>query len=336
MRLYGIPYKAQKLSENHKKYVYTRNLFSWYSIYSGAGSNEDRMSTHECILIGLDLSEMDQQLMKAARLLAPVLQTEKMYLLHVMPDFTVPKEAVMDFHQRFAPDQPVDEKVKIELEKTASDVFGTVIDDIVVDVREGKPYQKVLHWMEVKNASFLIVGHKASSRGSGITARRVSRNVAADVLFVPEKKRKTIERIVVPIDFSENSARAVQSALHWKRHHPGTVVDTVYFIDMPPSDYYVGAARDAGLRAVLKESAKDAYKRYLTEFELDERELQMHFIDNAYSNVSLHVDEFAREKGADLIVIGAQGHSAFERFLFGSVTEKLVDENREQLIWVVR
>lgn len=294
------------------------------------------MSTHERILIGLDLSEMDQQLMHAARLLAPVLQTEKIYLLHVMPDFTVPEEVETDFHKRFAPDQPVDEKVKNGLEKTASDVFGTVVDDVIVDVREGKPYQKLLHWMEVKKASLLIVGHKSSSQGSGITARRVARNVAADVLFVPEKKRKTIERIVVPIDFSENSARAVQAALYWKRHHPATAIDTVYFIDMPPSDYYVGAARDAGLRAVLKDSAKGAYKRFMTEFQLDEREVQMHFVDNAYSNVSLHIDEFAQEKGADLIVIGAQGHSALERFLFGSVTEKLVGENREQLIWVVR
>ncbi len=294
------------------------------------------MATHECILIGADLSEMDQRLMQAARLFVPIWQTEKIYLLHVMPDFTLPKEAGTDFHKRFAPDQPVDEKVKIGLEKTASKVFGTVVDAVTVDVREGKPYQKLLHWMEVKNASLLIVGHKSSRRGSGITARRVARNVAADVLFVPEKNRKIIERIVVPVDFSENSTRAVQAALHWKRHHPATAIDMVYFIDMPPSDYYVGAARDAGLRAVLKDSAKAAYKRFMTEFQLDEREVQMHFVDNAYSNISLHIDEFAQEKEADLIVIGAQGHSAFERFLFGSVTEKLVGENREHLIWVVR
>lgn len=294
------------------------------------------MSTHECILIGADLSEMDQQLMRAARLLLPIWQTEKIYLLHVMPDFTVPKEAGTDFHKRFAPDQPVDEKVKNGLEKTAKDVFGTVVDNVSVDVREGKPYQKLLHWMEVKNASMLIVGHKSSNHGSGITARRVARNVAADVLFVPETSRKGIERIVVPIDFSENSARAVMAALHWKRHNPSTGIDLVYFIDMPPSDYYIGAARDTGLRAVLKDSARGAYQRFMAEFELDDREVQMHFVDNAYSNVALHIDEFAKEKGADMIVIGAQGHSAFERFLFGSVTEKLVEQNREQFMWVVR
>jgi len=294
------------------------------------------MPTHKCILIGSDLSEMDQQLMQTARLLAPVVQTEKIYLLHVMPDFTVPKEAGTEFHKRFAPDEPVDEKIKRGLEKAALDIFGTVIEDIIVNVREGKPYQKLLHWMEVKNATMLLLGHKSKGQGSGITARRVARSVAADVLFVPEHTRKTIERIVVPIDFSENSARAVKSALHWKRHHPATDIDLVYFIDMPPSDYYVGAARDAGLRAVLKDSAQNAYQRFMAEFELDEREVQMHFVDNAYSNVALHIDEFAKEKSADLIVIGAQGHSAFERFLFGSVTEKLVDENREQLMWVVR
>lgn len=294
------------------------------------------MSTHERILIGLDLSEMDRQLMHAARLLVSVLQTEKIYLLHVMPDFTVPKEAGADFHQRFAPDQPVDEKVKISLEKAAKEVFGTVIDNIIVDVREGKPYQKLLHWMEVKNASLLLVGHKSASQGSGITARRVARNVDGDVLFVPEEKREGIERIVVPIDFSENSARAVQAALHWKRHHVDTMIDLVYFIDMPPSDYYVGAARDAGLRAALKDSAKAAYRRFMAEFGLNEQEVHMQFSDNAYSNVALHIDEFAKEKEADMIVIGAQGHSAFERFLFGSVTEKLADVNRERFMWVIR
>jgi len=294
------------------------------------------MLSHERILIGLDLSDMDQLLLKAARMLVPVLQANKMYLLHVIPDFTVPKEAGSDFHQRFAPDQPVDETVKRKIEKAAESVFGTVIEDVSVNVREGKPYQKLLHWVEVKNASLLVLGNKNESQGSGITARRVARNVAADVLFVPENQREDIRKVLVPIDFSENSARAVKAALHWKRHHPSTVIDLVYFIDMPPSDYYVGAARDAGLRAVLKDSARGAYERFMTEFDLAEREVDMHFIENAYSNVALHIDEFARERKADLIVIGAQGHSAFERFLFGSVTEKLVEQNRQQIVWVVR
>jgi len=294
------------------------------------------MLSHERILIGLDLSDMDQLLLKAARMLVPVLQANKMYLLHVIPDFTVPKEAGSDFHQRFAPDQPVDETVKRKIEKAAEGVFGTVIEDVSVNVREGKPYQKLLHWVEVKNASLLVLGNKNESQGSGITARRVARNVAADVLFVPENQREDIRKVLVPIDFSENSARAVKAALHWKRHHPSTVIDLVYFIDMPPSDYYVGAARDAGLRAVLKDSARGAYERFMTEFDLAEREVDMHFIENAYSNVALHIDEFARERKADLIVIGAQGHSAFERFLFGSVTEKLVEQNRQQIVWVVR
>lgn len=294
------------------------------------------MQKHEKMLVALDLSATDEYLMVAARELSGVLGVKTVYFMHIVPDFTEPKAADLSFHTKFAPDEPVDELVKKKIESSVASIFGTVVEEVKVEVKEGKPYRKLLHWMEVKDASFLVVGNKAHSQGSGVTAQRVARSVKADVLLVPDRAPKAVKNIMVPIDFSPYSAKAIEAAAHWKNRNPDLVVDLIYIIDLPPVDYYIQTSRQSGLSGVLKESAQEAFGRFVEEYQVDQRMFNIHYVDNHYSNTALHLKEFAETRGADMVIMGAQGHGAIERFIFGSVTEKFIATSKEQLIWIVR
>ncbi len=58
-----------------------------------------------------------------------------------------------------------------------------------VEVREGKPYQKLLHWLCIKDADLLIIGQKKNPGKSELTAKRVARTAPTSVLIVPEKEK---------------------------------------------------------------------------------------------------------------------------------------------------
>ena len=58
----------------------------------------------------------------------------------------------------------------------------------------------------------LVVGKKEVSEGSGITARRVARNAACNILFLPVNSFQEVEHLIVPIDFSSNSLQALHTA----------------------------------------------------------------------------------------------------------------------------
>lgn len=288
-------------------------------------------------IVALDLSATDTPLLQAIQILARPLGIQMLYALHIMPDFTLPEKADVAFQQKFAPDQPIDEKVGEQLDQLIRRQLGKATHlEWQVDVIEGKPYEKLLHWIQVKDAQLLVLGNKEKSEGSGITARRVARKADTNLIFVPDQPLDQLERILVPIDFSEHSERAVRAAMAIKARQPACHIDLMYVIDIPPAEYYVGAARDSGLRGLLKDAAHEAYLRFMEEADLDQRAVHMHFLENAYSNIAAHINEFGQQHQSQMIILGAQGHSGLESFLFGSVTEKVVDTNKKQVILVVR
>lgn len=290
------------------------------------------------VLVALDLSGQDRQLLNMLQTVKPVLDIRKAYFLHIMPNFNVPKDVDAEFHKLFSTEYPVDEKIKDKLALDVAEALGNWPGlETSIDVREGKPYQKLLHWAEVKEIDLMLVGRKQESEGSGITGRRVARNSKCHVMFVPEKAPERITSILVPIDFSENSARALKTALQFKEQIDEEVeIKGLYIIDLPPADYYMRPSTHTGFLKVLQESAAKAYEQFLEQNDIDPDALDMEYLENTYSNIATHIKAYAEDHEPDLIILGAQGHSPWESFVFGSVTERLVERYLASPILIVR
>lgn len=291
----------------------------------------------ERVLVALDLSPADRKILQMVAALEPLLGFRKIYFFHVVPDFKMPGNIEMEFHKLFAPEYPIDEKIRGMIAQDVQEIFGERPGvDMQIDVVEGKPFQKLMHWMDVKDIDLIVVGHKQLSEGSGIVARRVARQSHCHVLFVPDNGIPATERILAPVDFSDASARSLKEALALAKAQSNAAVKALYVVDMPPSDYYMRSFDSEGFRAVLRQSAKTAFVNFLQEQQIDPSALEEVIIDNAYSNVALHISEYAQAMDAGMIVIGAQGHSPLENFIFGSVTEKVVDRQNDKAVLVIR
>jgi len=291
----------------------------------------------ERALVALDLSRMDASMLRYLAGLVPVLGIRRLYFLHIMPDFSSPKKLDVEFHKLFNPEYPVDERVRDKLNLDIQEALGDLPDlEWSVEVREGKPYQKLIHWIEVKEVDLLIVGKKQQSEGSGITAKRVARHSQCHVLFVPPDAPARFKHLIVPIDFSENAHRALQVGLELKRKQDDAELGALYIVEMPLEDFYVRGALQTGYRGILMESAQTAYNRFVDEHDLPSDEISPIFVQNDYGNISSHLAEYLEEHPTDLVIQGAQGHSAFENFLYGSVTEKLLDKLRTRPILIIR
>jgi nucleotide-binding universal stress UspA family protein len=221
-------------------------------------------------------------------------------------------------------DEKIEDKIKLDIEE----VMGSEHDlDFDIEVVEGQPYQKLIHWADVKEVGLLVVGRKKDSQGSGITARRVARHAKPNILFVPEDANEEVTRILVPIDYSDNSARAMRTALNIQGRSEAEVkVIGIHIIDMPPADYYMRPVEHTGFVQMLEDSAKKAYNNFMEAHAFSSAQVEPVFIDNMYNNTAAHLNDYAMDENIDLIIMGAQGHSAFNSFLFGSVTEKLVNQ----------
>jgi len=288
-------------------------------------------------LVALDLTSMDKELIRYFSEIYLHLEVKHVYFVHIMPDFTAPGKEDPRFQKLFNPEEPLDEKIRQRIQEQVDEILGQPEGlKIAVNVIEGKPYQKLMHWLEVKEINLLILGKKPDSEGSGITAKRVAQHASCHVMLVAPRARGQWRSLLAPIDFSTHSAKALQFAFQAGRKNPERVVQGLYIVEMPLEDYYYAKSSYPGYRSVLLESAREAFQKFIASNQLDEKDMEMDFVENDYGNVSSHIAEYAKKAQPDLLVVGAQGHSALDRFLFGSVTEKLLEKVKGLTVMLIR
>lgn len=279
------------------------------------------------ILVALDGSPMDRSLIGLTRRVSELFSASKVYFVHIIPDLALPESARVEFKKRFAAEIPFVEQVRAHLEEEIKNHWECAeTTEWSLDVLEGKPYGQLLHWQEVKQVELLIIGQKNASLGSGTTARKLASHARCSVLFVPEAPLTGGKRLLVPVDFSENSAKALQLAIDWKTADGEVQVCAFHATDLLATGYYLNRQEFENFNRFLADTAKDSFREFLKENQIPENSLEVVILRNDEGKTSELIRTYAAENGFDWIIVGAQGHGAIERFFFGSVTEKLVSQ----------
>ena len=130
-----------------------------------------------------------------------------------------------------------------------------------------------------------------------------------------------VQRILVPIDFSDNAASVLDWAAHLAKEH-GSRILLLHVYHLPVEFQQLeGAYLPPDFWANVKAEARESLGRY--EAELRESGCSVESVVREGYAATAIVDE-ATERGADLIVIGTHGLSGLKHMLLGSVAERTV------------
>ena len=133
------------------------------------------------------------------------------------------------------------------------------------------------------------------------------------------------QRILVPIDGSPTSQRALEEALGLARQSSkGCLLELLYVIEIilfPDSEIYFNYAE-------LQKTMRTSGEKILARAEKTVRQagiaVQTRLLEADGERIANVIVEEARRWSADLIVIGTHGRSGFSGVLFGSVAEGVV------------
>jgi nucleotide-binding universal stress UspA family protein len=133
------------------------------------------------------------------------------------------------------------------------------------------------------------------------------------------------QRILVPIDGSPTSQRALEEALGLARQRSqGPELELLYVIEIilyPDSEIYFNYAE-------LRKTMRTSGEKILAQAEKMVRQagvsVQTRLLESDGERIASVIVEEGRRWPADLIVIGTHGRSGFSRILFGSVAEGVV------------
>lgn len=133
---------------------------------------------------------------------------------------------------------------------------------------------------------------------------------------------ETIKRILVPIDFSDYSKKALQYTVKFA-HSFNAELFLIYVIEpiIYPADLSMGQMVIPPSEVNMDEKAKNELEK-LAQTEIGDT-LQYHIMVKTGKPFQ-EIIETAAEVDADLITIATHGHTGVEHLLFGSTAEKVV------------
>ncbi|MEM6801087.1 MAG: universal stress protein [Bacteroidota bacterium] len=291
------------------------------------------MKNFKRVLLGMDLSNTDLKLLDYLKLLSKSQHFEAVYCSHVVRAFDVPSFVLDEMGGMTA--RPLDERLKKNLQDEISLKIRPNALKIQVDVLEGKLTQELLHWSEVKGIDLAIFGRK--KQASSLAARRFLRRSNCSVLFVPSSSKAKIKRIALATDYSQTSTYVLLETLKWIEQMEEKVqLELIHVYDVP-----------SGVRAQLGDvpeillnrirEAQEKFGRYYLEtLGLNPDTIQLRLVENTHINPGIHIQKAAQSSKADLLLLGAYGHSFLENLIVGSVSERILELDSEIPLLVVR
>lgn len=234
----------------------------------------------------------------------------------------------------------VEEFVQENHEERAADVAAWIrqhgFENVRQELRWGDPGLEICELAsELSSPLIVIPSHGRSGLERillGSVAERVIRHAPCSVLVLRRtevRERDASEtwlprqRIVVPVDLSESTGMAVETAQ--------TLTNDPSKIDVINVLFSVNDALIAGSMALSEEDITEARRRRLREF-LDERgwtDVQAHVLTG---HPGLTISDYADQVQADLIVMPSHGFHGLNRLLLGSTTERVLRHTRAPVL----
>lgn len=305
---------------------------------SGPANPENALKIEQAV-VAMSLGDADETTLDYLAFFAEVVPLQSGFFLHVQPRFDLLNALFESEAQSVVSNYDLHADLVRQMEQAARSRFETMgLAQLQTDVREGDPLEEILRAAADLNADLLVAGKNSTGETHGILASNLVRKAPGNVLIVPDRAQPRITRILVPVDFSPYSVRALQTAAALVSVLPETVEVIATHVYQLPSvmAYRINKTQD-DLQAIIEADRKAAMEDFVLNFapQLSDR-IRFEVWRHENTGIAEHLLDFSTANEVDLIIMGAKGHSKVELLLMGSVTERLLQLNEMIPVWVVK
>lgn len=283
----------------------------------------------ERLLYPTDFSECSEQALSHALFLARAFNAE-LHVLHVVPiapAYPMAGVAAEDSEDR---DEMLDRIRQMVRDHELDDASL----DVTVAVERGEGIgESILGYASDHDVDLIALGTHGR-RGVrrlflGSEAEEVMRGADCPVLAVRQRSDATpatqVDRIVVPVDLSTHSRAALVHAAALAREYDAGL--HLLHVVEPMPDYNLSgtlhAADPPSVPAVhsIEDDVQDAIDSLLTNVDVDTARVQVAI---EHGQPAPSIVDYATAHDADLLVLASHGRTGLQRFLMGSVAEKVM------------
>jgi nucleotide-binding universal stress UspA family protein len=299
---------------------------------------ENVLSIREAV-VAMSLGGADDATLDYLAFFADVVPMQSGFFLHVQPPFDIFNALFESEAQSVVSNFDLHADLVQQMDQSVQSRFTNIGPaQLQTDVREGDPLEEILRAAADLNADLVVAGKSTTGELHGILAANLVRKAPCNVLVIPDQARARIRRILVPIDFSPYTVRALQTAAALAAQLPETVEIIVSHVYQLPTimAYRINKTQD-DLQAIIEADRKAALEDFVRNFapELSGR-VRLEVWRHENTGIAEHLFNFSVANEVDFIIMGAKGHSKVELLFMGSVTERLLQLNERIPVWVIK
>lgn len=286
------------------------------------------------MLLGIELGKKDEQLLSYVHFFSQQLEVDDLICLHVIEESTV-----MDLLAKLEQQNiPLREKITAQMASRIQQFWKDEKDlKVVYDIREGHPLEELLVEAEQERCDLIVTGQDSEKDFHGILAKNLARKAPCDTLIVPSSAKEQLKKILVPVDFSAYSVKALQHAMKLAKGNDDVKIVVLHVHQLPYVASYEMGPNLYAYANELRETAAKQLEQFVTDHAAKAKDkIEMVLDDTIAWGVGAQTVIYANENDVDLIVMGAKGHTSLDVLLLGSVTEKVLSLNKDVPVWVVR
>lgn len=289
------------------------------------------MEKYHKILVCLDHSKFDISLIRVVNKICEMGPREITFV-NIIRDYEIPDEVVEAFPDFM--ENAIQERKKV-IEATITKHFKWPEIDVDVQVKHGQPAKTILKVASKRNIDLIISGKKQNSLGI-VRSRLARRADCSFLLIAKESLPNFVERVLVPIDFSEHSRMAIERAVSFVDLVPNRVEIFAQNVFHVPTGYHYTGKSYKEFVEIMKANAMKNFESFIKTVNINGKEIKSIFSLNDNDNFVSDIKDEAENLKVSLLIIGAKGQTATSSLLIGSRAERLVMMDTNSSILVVR
>ncbi|MCF8111209.1 MAG: universal stress protein [Desulfobacteraceae bacterium] len=270
------------------------------------------------IMVCLDLTEIDKDLVNCAAYLAGVFGARRVTFIHAIQAYDLPDRMSKSF-----PDvkSSLNAMIREELDGRIGERFPPRVETrVATRVAEEDAADEILACEQEMGTDLMLLGQKLGEDRQGRYGRRVAAESKCDILFVPESPPERISRILCAIDYSRAARGAFDRSVHLQDNLGASVI--CYYIQDVTKSYFPVSTSKSASRS--KTRAETRHRDFIEAFgrNPDDYPCRIGATEELISEAE-NICRTADKEKADMVIVGASGDTATETSLLGNISETL-------------
>lgn len=279
------------------------------------------------IMVALDLSNMDKIVLNYLNYLTQIWNIEHIDFIH-----NIKQSELYNILDDFVEDTvQLEDIIDRELTRVVKDNY-TSSTPYEVHVASDNYTESIFSFFAKENKiDLVILGKKSELQGTGGMSLKLVNMINCHMLLVPEEVENKLEYILLPTDFTANSAKSFQMAMSM-RNQRNCKLQALHVFNIPQV-YFPYIDREKAIDKT-QEHLDDRFATFARRFKLNDIPFK-HFYRRDLSIVE-SIRKYAREENADMIIMSAKGGNKLTSLFIGSITKDMLLQDFRMPVMVVK